>query len=188
MGQEFELKFAAGRETLARIRARYGPGEAVSMETTYYDTPDGLLSRQGITLRRRLENGVPICTVKTPARDGVRGEWECAADDLSEAIPRLLGLGAPPVLGELTEVRPICAARFTRIVCPLPGAELALDQGVLTGGGREEPFGEVEVEQKSGSREQTTRLAREIAREFSLLPQPKSKFRRALALARQADV
>ena len=83
-------------------------------------------------------------------------------------------------------VEPICGARFTRLagIVELPHgtAELALDRGVLTGGGREVPLCEVEVEHKSGSEAQTVVFAREIAAEFGLEPENKSKFRRALEL------
>ena len=36
------------------------------MQTSYFDTPDLLLCSRGITLRRRLENGVPVLCVKAP--------------------------------------------------------------------------------------------------------------------------
>ena len=62
--------------------------------------------------------------------------------------------------------------------------ELAIDRGVLTGGGRQTSLCEIEVELKSGSREACDRYATELARQFALQPQPQSKFRRALALYR----
>ena len=60
--------------------------------------------------------------------------------------------------------------------------ELALDRGVLLGGGKEAPLCEVELELKSGSEETLVALAEAIAREFSLSPEPKSKFQRAREL------
>ena len=68
-----------------------------------------------------------------------------------------------------------------------PGAvvELALDRGVLLGGGQELPFAEMEVELKEGSEEAAIRFAQALAEEFSLEPAHKSKHARAVALARQ---
>src|SRR5438105_11199741 len=37
--------------------------------STYHDTADGSLARAGITLRRRLENGVSLWQLKLPAAD-----------------------------------------------------------------------------------------------------------------------
>ena len=64
MGREFELKFSARPEQLAALREKFGDFCAISMETTYYDTPNGDLSARRITLRRRLENGLSVCTLK----------------------------------------------------------------------------------------------------------------------------
>ena len=77
MATEFELKYAATTAQLSKIRAAV-PGEytAISMETTYYDTPDHALSARKWTLRRRLENGTSVCTLKTPAGGLGRNEWE----------------------------------------------------------------------------------------------------------------
>ena len=61
---------------------------------------------------------------------------------------------------------------------------LALDEGCLTGGGREMPLLEVEVEVKSGSEEAATTFARQLAEEYGLTVERKSKYRRALGLAR----
>lgn len=190
MGIEYELKFSAEQAQHQRIRSVLGPMEGcIAMETIYYDTPGRALSARKVTLRRRMENGVPVCTVKTPAGEAGRGEWECQCDDITAGIPILCKLGAPKELLLLTAegVIPICGARFTRETKLFTGdgftAELALDTGVLTGGDREEALCEVELELKSGSREALNDYAADFARQFRLEAQPKSKFRRALALA-----
>ena len=72
MGREFELKFRADAGTIALIREKYGSFTSISMETTYYDTPSGALSARHYTLRKRLENGESVCTLKTPAGDTAR--------------------------------------------------------------------------------------------------------------------
>ena len=89
MGREFELKFRAVPQQLEAIRQHYGDFSSISMETTYYDTPAQALRRLHWTLRRRLENGRSVCTLKTPLPDGSRGEWELEADTI-EAATRTL--------------------------------------------------------------------------------------------------
>ena len=191
MGKEFELKFAASGEQQDAIRQTIGGCfTSISMETTYYDTPSGALSALRYTLRRRLENGVSICTVKTPIDETGRGEWEWACQDIAESIPVLCKLGAPGSLAVLAQegLVPICGARFTRLAqtVELDGAEaeLALDSGVLMGGGRELPFREVEVELKSGSEAAVILYARQLSESFGLKIEGRSKFRRALELAK----
>ena len=82
----------------------------------------------------------------------------------------------------------VCGARFTRLAqtVELPGCtvEIALDQGVLTAGDREIPLCELEVELKSGSETAAIAWAEHFAARFGLQPESKSKFRRALMLAK----
>ena len=191
MGIEFELKYSAQEQAQAAIFAAY-PGQyrTYEMETTYFDTPDGRLSERHVTLRRRMENDRCVCTVKTPVSGYGRGEWECDCEDIDAAVGQLVELGAPRELLLLTAggVVPVCGAKFTRQALELNynGAELelALDRGVLLGGGREVPLCEVEVELKSGEPEKAVTFADALAKEFGLQPENKSKFRRALALAK----
>ena len=189
MGREFELKFRADGDILTALRTQYGPFSAISMETTYYDTPGRDLNRLRWTLRRRYENGASVCTVKTPAPGGGRGEWEAACPDIVSAVPALVAQGAPEQLLALTAMglRPVCAARFTRLAAQLVRegctVELALDQGVLLGGGQELPFAEVEVELKQGSEAAAVSFAQNLAAAFRLTPEPKSKVQRAMELA-----
>ena len=189
MGREFELKYRADADKIAAIREKYGEFAPISMETTYYDTPDLKLSFHRWTLRRRLENGVSVCTFKRPLDDGSRGEWEVACDSIMQGIPQLCQAGADWELMRATAggVIPICGAKFTRLAATLETdgctVELALDQGVLTGGSRELPLAEVEVELKAGSENAAVAFAEGLAKEFGLEPEEKSKFARAMALS-----
>ena len=191
MGREFELKFRADADKIAAIAARFGDFTAISMETTYYDTPKRELSPLHWTLRRRYENGKSVCTLKTPAPGGARGEWETECPDILSAIPELCKLGAPIQLVAYTidGVEQVCGAKFTRLAKTLElkecTVELALDRGCLMGGGREEPLAEVEVELKEGSEEAAVAFAAALAEEFGLTPEQGSKYRRALALAQK---
>ena len=189
MGREFELKYRATEEQLAAIEAELSEYHTIKMETTYYDTPDGRLRQLHWTLRRRMENGVSVCTLKSNLSDGSRGEWEIECGDILQAVPLLIGLGAPGELEEYTRqgVIPTCGARFTRKAALLPAGkgkiELALDSGLLLGGGQELPFSEVEVELKHGSDQDAIAFAQTLAARFDLTEEPKSKLRRALELA-----
>ena len=188
MGREFELKYQASPGVLSKIREKFGEFTFISMETTYYDTANLALRSRKWTLRQRLQNGRAVCTVKTPLPDGSRGEWEVENSDLFAGVSQLCSMGAP---GEILDyvnqgVASFCGARFTRLAktIALPGgsAELALDEGVLLGGGQELPFAEVEVELKSGEDSVAREFAAALSAEFSLIEQPKSKLARAMAL------
>lgn len=190
MGREFELKYAANREKLAVLKARYPNLTQIRMHTTYYDTPDGVMGNLHWTLRRRMENDRSVCTLKTPAEGFGRNEWEVVCDDISAAVELLMAEGAPKQLlmfaynGGFVES---CGAKFTRLAGTLKveGAllELALDEGVLLGGGKELPLCEVEVELKEGSEAAAVAFARALAAEFKLKPEPRSKVARARTLA-----
>ena len=189
MGREFELKYQATPETIAAIQAKFGEFTPISMETTYYDTEDLSLRQRRWTLRQRLENGKSVCTVKTPLPDGSRGEWETENTDLAAGVRQLCAMGVPKEILDYVNcgVASFCGAKFTRLAktIVLPGGcvELALDEGVLLGGGQELPFAEVEVELKSGEDDLASVFAGKLAAEFDLKEQPKSKLARAMALA-----
>jgi inorganic triphosphatase YgiF len=190
MGREFELKFSASERSFAALGQQWDDFTVISMETTYYDTADCALSQRHITLRRRMENGVSVCTVKTPDGDHGRGEWELVEQDIEAAVPMLCKLGAPEELLDLTKNGLVvsCGARFTRraklLSSPKGEVELALDEGVLLGGGKELPLREVEIELKSGPEELAESYAKALAEMFQLTPEPKSKFARAQRLAK----
>ena len=190
MATEFELKYAATAAQLNKIQAAVsGTYSSISMETTYYDTPGYALSARKWTLRRRLENGVSVCTLKTPAGGLGRHEWEVESESIDAAIAKLCKLSHLSDLAELTGggVIPVCGARFTRLACQTTVddtvVELALDEGILFAGSRELPFAEMEVELKSGAEEAACRFAEDLAARYNLIPEEKSKFRRALDLA-----
>lgn len=188
MATEYELKFKASPHVLAVAEIAF-PGDwiKIQMETAYFDTPSGNLSQRRYTLRRRLENGASICTLKTPAGNA-RGEWETECESIEDAIPKLLAMGCPEDLAQLTQesLVHICGAKFTRLAKTLVlkncTVELALDQGQLTGGEKTQTLCELEVELKSGSMAACNAFAQELAARFGLIPEENSKFSRALAL------
>lgn len=191
MGTEFELKYAATATQLEILKNRYPHLRPIAMETTYYDNAAGDFSRLKWTFRRRMENEKSICTLKTPMKGLGRAEFEVECGDLLEAVPALIAQGAPAELAGLVAggIAPSCGAKFTRLagILELPGctAELALDEGILLGGGKELPFREVEVELKEGSEEAVTAFAESFATELGLVPEYKSKVARARQLVQE---
>ena len=189
MGIEFELKYAAKAADFETLKARYPHLQPIAMETTYYDNAGGDFSRLKWTFRRRMENGKSICTLKTPAQGLGRAEFEAECGDIMDAVMLLVAQGAPMELLLLTArgVTPSCGARFTRLagLLELEGCtvELALDEGVLLGGGKELPFLEVEVELKEGSREAAVAFGAALAAELGLQTELRSKVARARQLA-----
>lgn len=191
MGIEFELKYQATPRLLEQLRQAFPKEQArYRMQTTYYDTPTEQFSSRHYTLRRRLENDVSVCTLKTPAGGVGRREWEVHSDSIGEALEELCKLGAPEEIRTFAAegLIPVCGARFNRVavLLELEGCtvELALDEGVLFGADRQIPLCEAEVELKSGSEAACTRFAAALAEKYGLKPEPRSKFRRALALYR----
>lgn len=191
MGVEYELKFRADPATLDRLeQAMQLPAERIRMQTTYYDTPQGALSQRHWTLRRRLENGTSVCTFKYPLDGPGRGEVEVHAPSLEAALPELCKLSGKEELAALTAggLVEVCGARFLRTAFTLQWAgavvELALDRGVLTGGGREIPLYEAEAELKAGDPAGVESYGTYLRAAFELVPEKHSKFRRALALAK----
>lgn len=191
MGVEFEVKFRATPEILEQLRKDIpGTEEQYQMETTYYDTPTGAFSARHCTLRRRMENSRSVCTLKAPAQGHGRREWEVDCDTMEEAIEKLCKLDVPEEL--LTPAKEglisVCGARFTRIAKTVELAdgtvELALDKGVLMGGGKEIPLCEVEAERKTCSEEACVAYASLLAQRYALEQEPDSKFHRAQMLAK----
>ena len=190
MGKEFELKYAA--ENLSVLgdicTFLHRNIREISMNSTYYDTPDNALSARKWTLRLRKEGENSVVTMKTAGDGKTRGEWEYEAENLTNAAENLAKLGAPQELSELLEngVQPVCGAEFLRkaMDVELDGAkvEVALDVGRLFKGERECPICEVEVELKTGNAEKAVEFAENLAKKFGLREETKSKFVRAVTL------
>ena len=190
MGVEFELKYRATPAILQTVaREVTGQVQHYEMLTTYYDTADRDLKKLHYTLRRRMENGVAVCTLKTPAQDNGRREFEVHCRTIEEALEKLCKLPELTELAALTAggVHRVCGAQFDRTAITVTlekcVVELALDQGVLQGGGTELPLCELEVELKSGSREEAFLYGKLLSARYGLETENLSKFARATMLA-----
>ena len=198
MSQELEWKLSVPSEAVLdrilawpplRAHAAEEPRQ-LAMQTSYFDTPERLFSRLGLTVRRRMENEVSVVCVKAPlpgADRHARAEWETPAPDVEAALPALQALGAPTewIAGQTL----LCVARaaFTRRAMLLrfsdgSAAELALDCGALYGPTQSAPLCELELEMKQGAPAGTLALLAALRAEFGLIPQERSKYARAKSL------
>lgn len=162
--------------------AMAGPVQPITMETTYFDTPDGSLRKKYWTLRRpaskrRLRHysqdtlgGPPLPA--TSGRSAPGRYWKpspplCPGAATGTALHRRPSSlsAAPPFSGGAVQLK-------------LPGclAELALDEGRLFGGGREEPLLELELERKEGDPAAMFLLCDRLCGTFPCGKNPKANF------------
>lgn len=193
MGREFELKYSVSESDFSKIKEKYRSFSSILMETTYYDTPARDLNRRRWMLRLRRENGICICTLKTPLPDGSRGEWEVPHSDPHTAAAALVSQGCPEELSQITAsgLESVCSARFIRLAKSVSHGqsqlELALDRGAFYAGSLSEPFSELEIELKSGTQQDCMDFAQSLAAAFNLTPASRSKAQRAFALANRIE-
>ena len=79
--KEIELKLEIGPADLARLHAHplLGDGTQRTLRSTYYDTPDLVLRKAGVSLRVREADGRFMQTIKSPnGHAGLfnRSEWK----------------------------------------------------------------------------------------------------------------
>ena len=145
------------------------PGEPLEprlFTSTYYDTPPRSLARCGITLRRRVENGLSRWQLKLP-RENARAELEAPGGPA----------GPPPELESLLaahlrygSVEPVATLRTRRVgVRVLAGdrrlADVVLDSvDILDSGHAAGAFAELEVELVEGDEHDLERLSRVLRR------------------------
>jgi triphosphatase len=200
---EVELKLAASAADLPELKralVEMSPSSAGSdsrLISTYYDTPDLALKRQGVSLRVREQGGRFIQTVKTgdPSSGDVltRGEWE---DELAESRPdpgaSQSGEHLPD--GIAGALQPVFATDVTRTTvaierAPATHIEAAIDQGEIraAGGGGTEPISEIELELKSGDAAALYDVALHLLDVASIRIEPRSKSERGYQLGEAGE-
>jgi len=197
---ELEFKFLADGAAFDRVRAHFalGAGNERQMSARYFDTSDGALEARGAMLRLREEDGVRVICLKLRGqmRSGAaaRPEYEAPCASLEAGVGTLLSLVVPEEIGRVLRgaaLRETARAAFRRTVWRVctHGAEgeLCLDQGSLYAGACEEPFCEMELEQKGGSEDAFLRWGAELERSLGLTRQEKSKYARLTALRHCAE-
>ncbi len=175
----------------------------------YFDTPDRRLAQAGIAVRVRRDGAAFLATAKCASDDASgfteRAEWEIplaatvAQPLLTEATlptsrnwldPLLAQIDRPDLVKQLTNTaatwQPMLTTRFrrTRWQLPLVGgtAEIALDRGTITAGSQSLPLCEVEIESATAPLTELYALARRLADQVPLWPEPRSKAARGNAL------
>lgn len=165
----------------------------IRMESSYFDTADGMLRESRAALRLRRENERTVCCMKLRGEenntDGLRAheEYQCGADTLEEGIRKLPEKGAPKALCDQllhADLREICTVSFRRCAVLLQEqdtvCELALDKGELRREGRSAPLCEIELEYVAGDEKAFHALAAELADQLDLVPENESKLARAM--------
>jgi inorganic triphosphatase YgiF len=174
-GPEVEIKLTLPVEHVVRLTQSPAlfPAQASRRKkrllSTYYDTPDNLLSQHGLHLRVRESGGSWIQTVKSTRAGLARGEWERAIGSPSPVTQ--MGDGSPAdrllerkkVLGSLA---PAFRVDVQRTIWDLKLAradvEVALDEGTIFAGEDREALCEIELELKDGDGRTLFDLARAL--------------------------
>jgi inorganic triphosphatase YgiF len=182
--REIELKFACGPDDLAAVLAAAPAGDDETREliSVYFDTPDLVLQKAGVSLRVREHGGKRVQTLKR-GQGLVREEHEAPIEGLAPD-PALKPL--PSLLPDGATLKPAFNVRVSRRLRTFryKGAEieLALDQGEVTGGDRQSEICEVELELKAGPPQALFALARKLSAAAPLYLTFDSKAARGQAL------
>ncbi|CQR72938.1 CHAD domain protein [Sporomusa ovata DSM 2662] len=169
------------------------------LDTTYYDTPDQRLLKSRLSYRLRLADSHWTATVKADGTsDGglhQRAEYNMeVANPLPTLMPFMLtdiGARLTAAVGEMP-LEPIFRTRFERHILNLTAPdgskiELALDDGEILAGDKQQKLLELELELKSGQPQALIWLGAALADEFPLLPEQDSKLYRAAMLSGITD-
>jgi inorganic triphosphatase YgiF len=207
---EVELKYKLNSKDLAAtiLADEYiagieekGTREQVFMKAAYFDTEDGILSKNDIALRVRMEGARIIASLKwNDSRSGglhVREEINVPTDDPTCFImpdPKLFRESevGKDVL-ELLNGRPlesILEMKFLRnrlrVDTGVAICEIALDDGKIITDCGEMQIQELEIELFSGEQDELIKLGDIIASKYQLEMETETKYARGLKLLRGA--
>jgi len=200
---EIELKLALPPQQVEaffkRMARRRSTPVRQALITRYFDTPDFVLSAQGVALRVRRIGRRWLQTLKTEGeRHGGlsrRAEYEMAVTRGSPdwtRFPAEAQAWVPEALR--AQLAPVFETRFHRTAWLIKGRggaqiEVALDVGEvrtlkgINAGERSQPICEIELELKAGQPDALFALALEWAGQFDFLPFDVSKAERGVRLA-----
>lgn len=203
MSQEIELKLTLPRKALPALRrhplfaAAPKQGTTVTLDNTYFDTPDLRLHERRVALRTRRYGRKQVQTVKCAAESAgglsQRPEWE---QPFTEHFD-FSAIDAPKVRKLLqrhtASLVPVFTTRFrreTRLYAPSEGVRILmmLDTGDIRAGDRHTPLCELELELVAGRPLDLLALARRLADDLPLFPEDVSKAQRGFALHRGETV
>jgi triphosphatase len=197
--REVELKLLASSDALSQLHEapqiqRYArtADTARHLEAVYYDTPDRVLFRQGLTLRVRRNGRCYVQTLKrgpTPDNPFAREEWETPVDSVVPNLSLLPTSNISPLFAELEHgaLNPIFVTKVQRRTrcLDLGGTqvEVAFDEGAIEVGDRSVPLAEVELEMKSGDSRALYDLGIDLIETTPLRVSMRSKAERGYDLA-----
>lgn len=196
---EKEYKWRADEKLLGQAllwaSSRIGSqSRTINMESSYFDTADGLLKEHQAALRLAPRER-PQRVLHEAAQHGYAGRHACP-----RGVPVRGGLSAGrsapfarawcaerPVRAALAaDLQEICTVSFRRCAVLLQEGdtvcEMALDEGELRHNGKSAPLCEIELEYVAGSEDTFHALAAELAQQLDLVVEPTSKLARAMAL------
>lgn len=172
MIHEMELKLeltAEGANVVEASSLLPGKSSGIEQRSIYFDTPDLLLSKAGLSLRIRQANGVRVQTVKGQGANAaglfVRSEWEQSVDDDQPILDDTNPIYA--LLGEKVHaIGPIFEVNINRQNWVIQEdenlIEISLDRGEAIAGDRKAAICEIELELKAGNSSALFAWARKI--------------------------
>ena len=198
---EIELKLLLGKRELKKLLAsellkgvlREGSEKKRNLVSSYYDTADFALKKNGIAYRVRDKgDGTFEATVKTDRKsNGGLSERVELNMPLAENVAVLEGFGELGLGYELTELAPDGVEKLftvdvvrTTYLLDLDGAvaELAVDNGKIIAGKRKGDIDEIEIELVEGEVGALMNFAAKLAELVPVFTEKRSKFARGLAL------
>ena len=198
---EIELKLLLGKRELKKLLAsellkgvlREGSEKKRNLVSSYYDTADFALKKNGIAYRVRDKgDGAFEATVKTDRKsNGGLSERVELNMPLAENVAVLEGFGELGLGYELTELAPDGVEKLftvdvvrTTYLLDLDGAvaELAVDNGKIIAGKRKDDIDEIEIELVEGEVGALMNFAAKLAELVPVFTEKRSKFARGLAL------
>ncbi len=173
--------------------------ENLVMKAVYFDTDDLSLAENNMTVRVRVEGERKFATLKWGgcSSNGFheRNEINIPVSDESFIAPSadmFKGSEDGEVLQQLAKDKPLInlletrfLRRRIRLAYKKSLVELAVDSGAIITDAGEEPILELELELYAGSIEDLKELGKEFEKEYSLIPENRSKFARGLALLKK---
>ena len=197
--KEFEIKFSLAPRSLSRLFElqlldQCSFGRSQTLQTIYFDTNDGCLVAEGITLRwRKHGKHKPVMTLKFSSKSGStlfeRTEIEIPAD----ANGINLNLFDEAIAAHLRDIiagRDLIAryeTRFKRrtnlVTTKVSSYEIAIDEGSFIVGDQKWPLRELELELKSGDWAEMLDFARKLVVKTQLQLELTSKSERCFILA-----
>ncbi|TXR46326.1 CHAD domain-containing protein [Phyllobacterium endophyticum] len=185
--QEFD---AFSASAIAKVPAR-NKGIVRRLESVYFDTPDQVLAKSGLSLRIRRIGKRFVQTLKSLAADGAlsRDEWEVAVTTMAPELDRFDDPKVAALISELprAHLNQVFATKIRRhtLTVDLMEAEIeiAFDRGIIEVGSHLERLSEVELELKQGSPAALYVLGLDLAQNGQLWIGTQSKSTRGYRLA-----